>query len=417
MVRLIGPFSQLVTMRNLSNKGPLHNKDLEIIENGAILAQNDTIHEIGEYTQLRKNCTSKTKTIEIDQPAVAIPGMIDCHTHLCFGGSRAADYTMRTEGKSYEEIAEKGGGIKTSVTSTRALSEDVLYKESNERLKRIIKEGITTVEIKSGYGLDVESEIKMLRVIKKLGDSASIDCIPTCLAAHATPEEYTGQSSKYLKYVANQILPKVIERKLAKRADIFIEKGAFSVNEGREYLLRAQKMGFETVIHADQFSVGGSRLAVELNCISADHLEASGEEEITSLASSDTTAVTLPGASLGLGLPFAPARRLLDAGCCVAIASDYNPGSAPMGQLITQSSLIGIYEKLTMAEVLAGITFRAARALNLQDRGRLVHGQKCDITIFPTSDFREILYHQGSLTPLFTVKNGRRVSELSKYGS
>ena len=386
MPLLVGPFTQILSLDNLPDKGPIANNDLEVITAGGMIIQNGLISAVGEYNKLFKEKNSETQVVHFDYPTVAIPGIIDCHTHLCYGGNRVADYTLRSEGRSYEDIAAAGGGIQTSVQATRGLLESELYDISLKRRNYLKSQGITTVEVKSGYGLNFDSEIKMLRVIKRLDEDGSINCIPTCLAAHTIPKEFANHASEYLAFVTREILPSVLEEQLSKRVDIFIEKGAFAPSQARNYLQNARRLGFDLTVHADQFSRGGSQLAAQMNCVSADHLEASEDEDIQALAKSDTVAVVLPGASLGLGMHFAPARKLLDAGCCVAIASDFNPGSAPMGQLVTQASLIGIYQKLTMAELLAGITFRSAKALNLADRGKIKPGLKADVTIFPTDD-------------------------------
>ncbi|MEO1587001.1 MAG: amidohydrolase family protein, partial [Bacteroidota bacterium] len=223
--------------------------------------------------------------------------------------------------------------------------------------------------------------------------------IPTCLAAHIPPKDRTGNASSYLKEIQEELWPILLREGLTKRMDIFVEEGAFSVEEARVYLKAAQTAGFDLTLHVDQFHPGSSLLAVELQALSADHLEASGTREIQALAQSDVVAVALPGASLGLGDRFTPARKLLDAGASLAIASDWNPGSAPMGQLLLQAALLSVYEKLSTAETLAGLTVRAASALNLQDRGKLVPDCRADIIAFPVDDYREILYQQGSLLP------------------
>ncbi|MEO3407171.1 amidohydrolase family protein [Mucilaginibacter sp. CAU 1740] len=213
------------------------------------------------------------------------------------------------------------------------------------------------------------------------------------------PKDFDGNESEYLKQLLNDLLPKIKQQGLADRVDIFIEQSAFNTSDALFYLSRAKQMGFEVTVHADQFTTGGSEVSVKARAASADHLEASGDYEIKLLANSDTVAVTLPGASLGLGMGYAPARKLLDAGACLAIASDWNPGSAPMGDLLMQASVMAAAEKLSTAEVLAGLTYRAAQALKLNDRGTLSKGKLADMQAYPCSDYREILYHQGKLKP------------------
>jgi imidazolonepropionase len=402
---LLGPFRQLITLRNLELKGQLKDDQLEIINEGAVLHQDGKILKVGKFDELKPFANVVD---EITGDCVAMPGLVDCHTHMVWGGSRAADYALRMRGETYEKILESGGGIFDSVAKTRAEAKDTLLQSLHSKLDRQLRNGITTLEIKSGYGLDRPSEIKMLEVVQEAANQSPVDIIGTCLAAHVCPKEFSDKT-EYLEYVLQEILPEINRRKLASRVDAFVEPSAFPVEIARPYLQKAQAMGFDLTIHADQFTAGGSQLAVELGALSADHLESSTEKEIALLAKSNVVAVALPGASLGLGMQFTPARKLLDAGACVAISTDWNPGSGPMGDLLTQAALIGIYEKLSTAEVFAGITHRAANALGLKDRGVLTTNMIADIISFPTNDYREILYHQGMLKPHNVWKNGSRV--------
>jgi imidazolonepropionase len=316
---------------------------------------------------------------------------------------------MRNAGKSYLEIAKAGGGIWDTVTQTRKANPEKLAQLTIQRANRHLKDGITTLEVKSGYGLSVEEELKMLRAIKQARENTHADLIPTCLAAHIPPKDFEGTHRDYLKAIAEELFPILKEEGLSNRIDAFIEDTAFSAEDIQSYFHKAKEMGFDITVHADQFHTGGSRVAVDYGAISADHLEASSAQEIALLAASDTIAVALPGASMGLGVAYTPARKLLDAGSSLAIASDWNPGSAPMGDLLMQASVLGTFEKLSNAEVLAGITCRAAAALNLNDRGQLVSGLLADIILFPTDDYREITYMQGRLKPGMAFKNGVRV--------
>lgn len=395
-MKLIGPFRQVVTLANLPLRGKLSDEQLEIIADGGILINNDKIQQVGNFEILKSsNPNAELEIIEGEQ--IVLPAFVDSHTHICFGGNRANDFAMRNAGKTYLEIAENGGGIWSSVQHTRAASENELLETLLQRINFLVSLGITTIEVKSGYGLDAENELKMLRIIKKAQIHTKATLIPTCLSAHLKPRDFDGSNEEYLGYIINEILRKVKEENLAKRVDIFIEKSAFQPEESKDFLFKAKSLGFEITVHADQFTPGSSRIAVEVGAKSADHLEATIDEDIAFLAQSDTVATALPGASLGLGEKFTPARKLLDAGAIVAIASDWNPGSAPMGNLITQSSILATFEKLTTAEVLAGITFRSAFALGLEDRGKLTEGQKADFVCFKTNNFQNVLYNQGSL--------------------
>ena len=407
-MKLIGPFKQIVTLRNLPLRGKLSDEQLEIIENGGILIKDEKIEEVGNFEELKsKNQFSEIENIEGEQ--ICLPAFTDSHTHICFGGNRANDFAMRNAGKTYLEIAENGGGIWSSVQHTRKASEEELLKTILERINSLISQGITTIEIKSGYGLDVENELKMLRVIQKAQTFTKATLVPTCLSAHLKPRDFEGSSKDYLQYILREILPKVKAENLAKRVDIFIEKSAFLPEESKEFLLKAKELGFEITVHADQFTSGSSRIAVEVGAKSADHLEATIDEDIEFLAQSETVATALPGASLGLGEKFTPARKILDAGGILAIASDWNPGSAPMGNLITQASILATFEKLSTAEVLAGITFRSAFALSLEDRGTLEKGKKADFVTFKTDNFQNVLYQQGSLKTDSVYINGEKI--------
>ncbi|WP_278378994.1 imidazolonepropionase [Chryseobacterium arthrosphaerae] len=407
-MKLIGPFRQVVTLANLPLRGKLNDEQLEVIADGGIVVADNTIQKTGNFETLKtENPGIEIETIEGDQ--VILPAFVDSHTHICFGGNRANDFAMRNAGKTYLEIAESGGGIWSSVQHTRNAPEEELLKTLLERIGFLVDLGITTIEIKSGYGLDVENELKMLRIIKKAQESTEATLVPTCLSAHLKPRDFEGSNPEYLDYILTEILPKVKEEDLAKRVDIFIEKSAFQPEESKEFLLKTKDLGFEITVHADQFTPGSSRIAVEVGAKSADHLEATIDEDIKFLAESDTVATALPGASLGLGEKFTPARKLLDAGAIVAIASDWNPGSAPMGNLITQASILATFQKLTTAEVLAGMTFRAAYALNLEDRGKLEPGKKADFVTFKTNNFQNVLYSQGSLKAEHVYINGNRI--------
>jgi len=405
MKKLIGPLRQVLTLDQLPLKGALRDEQLEIFNEGGILIEGEFIQKVGSWTELKQEFP-EAEIHELDRDYVALPGMVDCHTHLCFGGSRARDFALRNSGKTYLEIAQAGGGIWDTVTQIRSLDQETLAGITAKHANRLLSEGVTSIEVKSGYGLSVAEELKLLRAIKEASSSTAADLIPSCLAAHLCPKDWKGSSSDYLTEIAEQLFPLLLKENLCTRIDAFVEKSAFSPEEITPYLERAKQLGFELTIHADQFSCGGSQVAVALGARSADHLEASGEAEIQALASSNTVAVALPGASIGLGMAFTPARKLLDQGASLAIASDWNPGSAPMGDLLAQASIIATFEKLSTAEVLAGITFRAAAALGLSDRGKLTSGQLADFILFPTADYREILYQQGKIKPVGVWKKG-----------
>jgi imidazolonepropionase len=406
-MKLIGPFKQALTLRQLPIKGALSMDDMEVLNHVGVIVQAGKIIEVGNFDLLWK--TYHAHVEELHEDLVLLAGFVDAHTHICFGGSRAKDYEMRIAGKSYLEIAQQGGGIWDSVQKTRAKSQEELAELTLQRANRHLIEGVTTIEVKSGYGLSVEEELKMLRAIKQTQEQSKADIVPTCLAAHIKPKDFQGDAKDYLNLISHELLPILKQEKLGKRIDIFVEKSAFSVDCAKRYLLQAKLLGFDCVVHADQFSTGGSQLAVELNAMSADHLEASTDLEIKLLAQSNTAAIALPGASLGLGMQHTPARKLLDAGASLVIASDWNPGSAPMGDLLMQAAILSASEKLNALETFAAITFRAAHTLGLKDRGQIEKGFLADFQAYPCDDYREILYHQGKLKPDYVWKNGSLV--------
>lgn len=400
----------MITLRDLPLKGAVKDAQLEVIPNGGLLIKDDTIHELGTYASLKLKASDlNAELYDMAPGSVCMPSYIDAHTHICFGGSRARDYAMRNSGSSYLEIAKAGGGIWDTVQQTRKASKEELLTGMTARLDNLKFQGVTTVEVKSGYGLSVDQELKMLETIEQCRMQSELDIISTCLAAHIKPKDYSGNHAEYLEYIAQDLFPILKERNLTRRIDAFVEEEAFSYELTRVYFDMAREMGFDLTVHADQFSTDGSRLAVETKARSADHLEASRDKEITMLAASEVVATALPGASIGLGCDFTPARRLLDAGACVAIASDWNPGSAPMGNLLIQACILATFEKLSNAEVLAGLTYRAAHALGLQDRGRLVKGLKADFNIYQVDNFNEVFYHQGMIKPAQVWKSGQQL--------
>ena len=412
---LIGPLSQVITMTGIPLKGPVSDNQIQLIEDAGIYCEDGLVKSIDKYKKLLSELKDvDVQLIQLEGNHICLPGFVDSHTHICFGGSRARDYAMRNAGKTYLEIAEEGGGIWDTVQQTRKATQKELVRGILKRAKQHLKNGVTTIEVKSGYGLSVEEELKMLKAIKEADNHYPLDFISTCLAAHMLPRDFNGSSSEYLSEISNQLFPILKKDKLANRVDAFIEKGAFNEADITPYLTKAVEMGFDITIHADQFSVGGSAVAVKFNAVSADHLEASTSYEIELLAKSKVIATALPGASLGLGCNFTPARKILDAGGSLAIASDHNPGSAPMGDLLTQAAILGTMEKLTNAEVLAGITFRAAAALKLANRGKLQQGYFADFSLFHTSDFNEVLYNQGSFKPCMVFKKGKLIYDKHK---
>jgi len=391
-------------MSNLPMNGPISDKDLEIIYDGGIIVENELIIEIGKFSVLKDQ---SDEVFEITSPHVLMPGFIDCHTHVCFAGSRANDHSKKNQGITYQQILLEGGGIYDTMEKTALSSYDELKKLTENRLNRHFYEGILTCEVKSGYGKDFENEIRMLQIINAINYSNPYDLVSTCLAAHVPPKNQMISNDQYLQAIINDLLPLIKKDNLSKRIDIFIEKEAFNPKEAKTFLRLAKEQGFDTTVHGNQFTNGGVNVAVDSNSISIDHLETINDAEIKYLSKSKTSAVVLPGCSIGIGLPFAPARKILDHGCSLAIATDWNPGSAPMGDLLIQASILATNQKLSNAEVFSAISFRAANALGLTDRGVIQKNKIADFIGFDVSNYKEILYNQGKIKPSFICKRGK----------
>lgn len=388
---LIGPFHQLVTMDKLPQNGPLQDEQLEILQNVWIRQEKGLIENIGPLHAIQQE---KDSIHELEKPCVAIPGLIDAHTHLCFAGDRSLDYALRASGKAYQEIAKEGGGILSTVKATRDATQEELVQSLVKRIQEHEKEGVTTIEIKSGYGLNIDAELKILTAIQEAGKLVHCTLIPTFLGAHTLPPEFESQK-EYLDLLIT-LLPSLS----CKRVDIFVDSVGFTIENATHYLQKAKELGFEITLHADQFTRGSASLAAELGAVSADHLEVSTEEDWKLLKEANVSAIVLPGACMGLGLPYPNGRAMLDAGLSLCIASDWNPGSAPMGKLLLQAAVFGMHCKMTLAETLAAMTSRAAHALRLKTRGILRKGLRADLAIYPCKNYRDILYYQGSLQPI-----------------
>ena len=407
--QLFGPFTQILTMRGLPDAGPIRDDQMEILTSAAIVTEGDRITDVGNYKDLNKRIDPReTQIHELNENLILLPGLIDAHTHICHAGSRHEEYAKRLAGVSYLEISKQGGGIMDTVRHTRNAALARLTESLAFRCDALIANGVTTCEVKSGYGLTVRDELKMLQAIRFVREHHPIDLVATALPAHVCPPEYENPMD-YLELMIRELLPEIRRQDLADRVDIYVDKGAFTTEHAKIYLKAAGDLGFQVTVHADQFSPGGSRMAASFQAVSADHLEVSGQQEIRMLAGQKITGTVLPGASMGLGLPFAPARKMIDAGMAVAIASDWNPGSAPMGDLMLQACVLGAYEKLSMAETLAGITIRAARALGLKDRGEIGAGKLADMIAFSCDDYRQLLYRQGVMKPVYVWKEGKQV--------
>ncbi len=337
-----------------------------------------------------------------------LPGLIDSHTHSVFAGSRADEFRRRLRGTTYEEIAKEGGGILRTMNAVRNSSFEELVEITKPKIENFISQGVTSLEIKSGYGLSFYDEIKLLQVINKLNEIYPIDIYPTFLGAHTFPPEYQNDPDDYVALIVNEMLPYIAEHKLAKFTDAFCETTAFSAEQTRKIFERAKELGFGLKLHTEQFNrIGGLDVALEFEAISVDHLEVLSEDEIEKLAQSETVATLLPGVSFFLDYDYAPAKKLTEAGAAVALATDYNPGSSHIANLHLIMSFAALKMKMTMEEIISAVTVNAAKALGAEEKtGSVEAGKACDLAIFDVEDFSEIIYSVGTNLLSMTVKNG-----------
>ncbi len=381
MTTLIKNIKQLLQVRENTAKpiNGLAMNDLPVIENAWLLIEDGLIADYGKMD----TCPNEATTTIDAKGKVVMPTWVDCHTHIVFAASREEEFVMKIQGKSYEEIAAAGGGILNSARKLRVATEDELYESAANRLTQLIALGTGAIEIKSGYGLSLESELKMLKVIKRLKANFDIPIKANLLAAHAIPEEYKENRNAYIDLIINEILPQAAEAGLADFIDVFCEKGFFTVEETDEILQAGAKFGLQAKIHANQLSVsGGVQVGVKNKAISVDHLEEIGAAEIESLQNSTTIPVALPSCSFYLGIPFAPVKKMMAADLPVAIASDYNPGSTPSGNMNFLVSLACIKMKMTPEQAINAATINAAFAMGVQNEvGSISKGKRANLII------------------------------------
>ena len=379
-----------------------------LIEKATMVIENDYIAWIGKEDELPNHYDYEIENAKGDYMS---PGLIDCHTHLIYGGNRIDEFEKRLNGKSYEEIAKNGGGILSTVNATRDATEEELIKSAQKRLSHLKLEGVTTIEIKSGYGLNTETELKMLSVAKTLNRSDEIDVISTFLGAHALPKEYSDNKSGYINLIINEMLPKVVEQKLAKTVDGFCETIGFSYDDMEKIFIKATELGLDIKLHAEQLSdQKGATLAAKYGALSADHLEYLTEESILKMKEAGTIAVLLPGAYYTLGDIMCPPVELLRKHRVpMAVASDCNPGSSPVLSLKLMINMACTLFKLTPEEALAGVTRNAAKAMGLKDRGMIKDGMLADLVRWDIDHPAELAYHVGGNQVKSVIKNGKQV--------
>ncbi|KFL15978.1 imidazolonepropionase [Geobacillus stearothermophilus] len=406
---------QLVTLAG-SSAAPLVKEkmsDLGIIENGSVWIENGTIVAVGADDELARQFADRLAEAEvIDAKGKTVtPGLVDPHTHLVYAGSREHEWTMRLGGATYMEIMNAGGGIHATTKATREASEEMLYEESKRRLDQFLLHGVTTVEAKSGYGLSLEHEIKQLEVAKRLDDTHPVDIVSTFLGAHAVPPEWKHDPDEYVRLVIDEMIPEVSRRGLAEFNDVFCERGVFTPDQARLILEAGKEHGLTPKIHADEIEpYGGAELAAEVGAISADHLLRASDEGIRRMADGGVIGVLLPGTAFFLMTQAADARRLIDAGVPVALATDCNPGSSPTVSLPLVMSLACLHMGMTPAEAMAAATINAAHAIGRAHLvGSLEPGKKADLVMFNVPNYVQIMYHYGVNHVETVIKGGEVV--------
>ncbi|MBM7614206.1 imidazolonepropionase [Alkaliphilus hydrothermalis] len=415
---LVKGASEVVTCSGFQAKKGKEMQDLKVIPNGSVVIEDGIIKAVGPTEEILKQYDeSQYEVIDATGKAV-LPGFVDSHTHLVFGGYRAEEFSWRLQGQNYMEIMEKGGGIVSSVRSTKAASHDELYKVGMKRLDSMLSFGVTTVEGKSGYGLDLETEIKQLEVTNKVNEDHPVDVVPTFLGAHAVPPEYKGREDEFIDYMTNDVLPVVAERKLAEFCDIFCEKKVFSVEQSRRHLSKAKELGFKIKIHADEIvQLGGAELAAELGAVSADHLLQASDKGVADMAEKNVVATLLPGTAFSLKEDFARGRYMIDQGCAVALATDLNPGSCFTESIPLIFSLATLYMKMTTEETITAITINGAAAVDRADTiGSIDIGKKADMIMLEFPSYHYIPYHIGVSTVEKVIKNGVLVFDKEQGG-
>lgn len=414
---LITNAAQLVTCA--SPDGPKRREsmgDVGIIPDGAVAIVDGKFVAVGPTTEILR--TYDSAHIVYAKGSVICPGFVDPHTHIVYAGDRLNEFELKIKGAEYLEILAAGGGIISTVTNTREASVEELASPARQRLDKMLACGTTTCEVKTGYGLDVETELRMLEVIARLDETHPVDISPTLLAAHTIPPEYSGNANAYVDLICEEMLQLAwkwyeqshfASKKIPFFCDVFTEKNAFDLEQSRRLLGEAKSMGFKIKAHVDQFTnLGGARTSIQMGAVSVDHLDAISDDEINLLAESGTVGVMIPTENFNAGKSqFANARKMIDAGCAIALSTDYNPGSAPCPSMSMAMAIACRYQKLLPAEALNAATINAAHALGLGDRfGSVEVGKNADVLILDTADYRQLMYEFGGNSVRSIIKSG-----------
>lgn len=399
--------SQIITV-NTKGIGYKRGNDLnniESIKDHSIVIENDLIKDFIPNTSVKKNQFDEIIDAEDN---IVLPGLVECHTHLVFSGSRADEFKQKLEGVSYEDISRSGGGINKTVNSVRETSFTELVNIASKRVQHFIKQGVTTLEVKSGYGLDSENEIKLLKVINHLNDKFPIDIHSTFLGAHTIPKEFSSNRKEYIELIVNEMLPAINKEKLATSCDAFCESTAFAKDEVDLIFNKANELGLRCKLHTDQFnSIGGIDTAIKNNALSVDHLEVITDDDILSLSNREMVCVILPGVSYFLNHNYAPVKKLVDKNAIIALATDFNPGSSNISNISFIMSLAAIKLGMSIEQIISAYTINSAKALNLSDKiGSLEIDKQADLSIYNTNDYADLIYQTTENLNIKTIKKG-----------
>lgn len=404
--------SQVVTCSGFAAKKGAEMSELSVIENGMVVITGGIISYVGKSTDKIPVCdTSDYQIIDAKGKAV-LPGFVDSHTHFVFGGYREEEFSWRMRGDSYMSIMERGGGIHNTMNATREASFDELKEAGRKRLDKMLAMGVTTVEGKSGYGMDKETELKQLEVMKALNDEHAVDIVSTFMGAHATPKEYKGKEDEFIDYLIREIMPEVKAKNLAECCDIFCEKNVFDIEQSRRYLTAAKNMGFKLKVHADEIvTLGGAELAAELKAISADHLLQASDKGIRMMAENSVVATLLPCTAFSLKEHYARGRYMIDSGCAVALATDLNPGSSFTSSIPLTFALACIYMQLSPSEAVTALTINGAAAVGKADKiGSIDIGKQGDLVILEYPSYQFLPYHIGMNIVETVIKKGNVIT-------
>ena len=415
--------AELVTCSGFRAKKGKEMNDLHVIKDGAVIIKEGVIEAAGRTADIDK----QVKKIRADHSGfdiidargkAVLPGFVDSHTHLVFGGHRAEEFSWRLRGDSYIEIMQRGGGIVNTVNATRQASAEELLKCGIKRLNSMLSFGVTTVEGKSGYGLDRETEIKQLEVMARLNQIHYLDVVPTFLGAHAVPQEYKSKQEAFIDFMAADVLPRVADQNLAEFCDIFCEKSVFSVEQSRRLLTRAKELGLKLKLHADEIvQLGGAELAAELGAVSADHLLQASEQGIKDMAAAGVVATLLPATAFSLKESYANGRKMIDSNCAVALATDFNPGSCFTESIPLVFALATLHMNISTEEAINALTINGAAALSRADQiGSIDSGKKGDLIVLEFPSYTYIPYHLGVSTVEKVIKQGNLVYDKEKGG-